>query len=240
MSFDRVRLPGRMSEAIARQIEEQVHGGRLRPEEMLPSENELMKQFGVGRNTVREALRMLEATGLVRIKQGARGGAMISRVSNEFVSDFLKKAFRLGGVSGEEFHAFRLALEPSIAEIVAARPSIDPEIISRMERKISEAQALHELKETTVLANMDFHVCLAEATENMMFIVLMTTMRAGLTAVAPLTKERFRSESIEYHKRILTAIKNRDPEKAKELMQSHLLQIGEVVRTDDFAAGEGQ
>jgi len=55
-----------------------------------------------------------------------------------------------------------------------------------------------------------------------------------------MTKERFRGESIEYHERILQAVKNREPALAKDLMHAHLLQAGEVVNADDFAAGEGQ
>jgi len=96
MLFARVRPPLRMSEAIARQIEEQVYRGELLPDQMLSSENKLMKQFGVGRNAIREAFRMLEASGLLRIRQGSRGGSFITHVSNEFVSDFLMKALRLG------------------------------------------------------------------------------------------------------------------------------------------------
>ena len=113
-----------MSEAIARQIEKQIHQGRLQPDEMLPPKNDLMKQFGVGRNTVREALRMLEASGLLKIKRGGQGGAIITHMSNEFVSDFLAKAFRLGGLSGRAFHDFRIAVEPSIAEIVAGEGEV--------------------------------------------------------------------------------------------------------------------
>jgi GntR family transcriptional repressor for pyruvate dehydrogenase complex len=225
----------RMSEAIARQIEEQVQQGQLLPDEMLPSENELMKQFGVGRNTIREALRMLEASGLVKIKQGARGGTIITSMSNEFVSDFLAKAFRLGGVSGESFHGFRIAIEPSIAETVASKEGgVNVEILAQMELKIAEAKALYESNEPTVLVNMDFHVLLAEATENMMFIVLLRTLRAGLTRVAPATKEGFRVETIEYHEKILQAVKNGNPAEARELMYRHLVQIGEVVKADGF------
>jgi GntR family transcriptional regulator, transcriptional repressor for pyruvate dehydrogenase complex len=240
MLFDKVRQPMRMSEAIARQIEEQVQRGQLQPDEMLPSENELMKQFGVGRNTVREALRILEASGLVKIRQGARGGAIITSMSNEFVSDFLAKAFRLGGVSGASFHSFRIAIEPSIAGIVASRAEeVNGEILARMESKIAEARALHASNEPTAFANMDFHVLLADATENMMFIVLLRTLRAGLARVAPVSKEGFRLETIEYHERILQALKDRDPAKARELMYGHLIQIGEVVKSDGFEVSEG-
>lgn len=239
MPFSRVRQPLRMSEAIARQIEEQIHRGQLQPDEMLPSENDLMKQFGVGRNTLREALRMLEASGLLRIKQGARGGAIITHMSNEFVSDFLVKAFRLGGLSGRAFHDFRSAIEPSIAEMVAGREEVDSTILARMEDSITEAKDLFGSNEPTVCANMDFHVALAEATQNMMFTVILRTLRAGLTTVAPLTKERFRGETIEYHERILQAVKNREPARARDLMCAHLVEIGEVVKADDFTNGEG-
>jgi len=199
-----------------------------------------MKQFGVGRNTVREALRMLEASGLVRIKRGGQGGAMITHMSNEFVSDFLAKAFRLGGVSGRAFHDFRMAVEPSIAEMVAGGEEVSGALLAQMEESIVDAKSLLRSDEPTVCTNMDFHVLLAEATGNMMFIVLLRTLRAGLTTVAPMTKERFRGESIEYHERILQAVKNREPGLARDLMHAHLLQAGEVVNDDDFAAGEGQ
>jgi len=216
-----------MSEAIARQIEEQVHRGQLQPDEMLPPENDLMKQFGVGRNTVREALRMLEASGLLRIKRGGQGGAIITHMSNEFVSGFLLKAFRLGGVPPEAFHSFRLAIEPSMAEIVTAKEKIDPEIILRMEENVSEAKALYESSEPTAYANMDFHVLLAEATENMMFIVVLRTLRAVFGTVTPHAKERFRAETIGYHERILHAVKHREPALARELMYAHLAEMGQ-------------
>ena len=83
-------------------------------------------------------------------------------------------------------------------------------------------------------ANMDFHVLLAEATKNMMFIVLLRTLRAGLTTVAPVPKERFRAETIEYHERILQAVKDREPALARDLMYAHLVEIGEVVKRRRF------
>jgi len=227
-----------MPEAIARQIEEQIHRGELRPGDMLHSEAELMKEFRVARNTVREALRMLEASGLVKIRQGSRGGTVITGLSNEFVSDFLMKAFRLGGISGESFHAFRVAIEPSIAETVAARQAINPAILEQMEKKISEARAVYEANEATALVNMDFHVLLAEATENIMFIILLTTLRAGLIMVAPANKEQFRYETIDYHSKILEAIKDHDPAKARRLMYDHLMEIGQVVKSDNFSNWE--
>jgi GntR family transcriptional regulator, transcriptional repressor for pyruvate dehydrogenase complex len=239
MPFAKVRTPVRMSEAIARQIEEQVHRGELLPDQMLPSENKLMKQFGVGRNTIREAFRMLEASGLLRIRQGSRGGSFITHMSNEFVSDFLMKALKLEGVSAASFHDFRTAIEPSIAAMVAAMDDVDPAIISQMEENVSKATAVYESQGVTALVNMDFHVLLAEATRNIMFIVIMKTLRAGMVDVAPLEAEVLRSETIACHKRILDAIKRRDPGEAREQMRLHLAQSDDIVRMKDFSHGVG-
>jgi GntR family transcriptional regulator, transcriptional repressor for pyruvate dehydrogenase complex len=230
----------RMSEAVARQIEEQIHRGTLKPDEMLPSENDLMKHFRVGRNTVREAMRILEASGLVRIKRGGQGGAIITHMSSEFVSGFLSKAFRLGGVSVRAFHDFRVAIEPSVAEMAAGREEVNPVLLTRMEESIAEARGLLRSNKPTVCTNMDFHVLLAEATANMMFAVLLKTLRMGIGTVIPTSKERFRCESIEYHEQILHAVRNQEPVRAKKLMHAHLLQAGQVVSADGFASGERQ
>ncbi|HEY7046922.1 MAG TPA: GntR family transcriptional regulator, partial [Jatrophihabitantaceae bacterium] len=66
--------PNRMSEAIVDQIKTLIRTNRLRPGDRLPSERELCERMGVSRVTVREALRILEAGGLVEIRVGARGG----------------------------------------------------------------------------------------------------------------------------------------------------------------------
>lgn len=65
---------GRASEDVVRQIKGAIHAGKLRPGDGLPSERELSERLGVSRVTIRDALRTLEATGLVEIRVGARGG----------------------------------------------------------------------------------------------------------------------------------------------------------------------
>lgn len=228
--FTSVKHPLRIPEAIVRQIEDRILLRELKPDEKLPSESELMKQFGVGRYAVREALRMLEASGLIKVKQGAKGGAVITRLSNEFVSDFLIKAIRFRGVSTEALSQFRLALEPSIAEILATREDLSPECLSEMEANIAEAKKLLGRKDVTAYANMDFHVLLAMATENPMFIILLKTLRANFNLIIP-PKNENQMDTIRHHESILAAIKRRDPAEAREAMRRHLVQMDEIFAT---------
>jgi DNA-binding FadR family transcriptional regulator len=112
---------------------------------------------------------------------------------------------------------------------------VKPAIISQMEENISKARSVYESQGVTALVNMDFHVYLAEATKNIMFVMMLKTLRAGLKDVAPLEAEVLRLETIEYHERILDAIKRRDPFEAREQMRLHLAQSENYVKMKDFS-----
>ena len=143
---------------------------------------------------------MLEASGLVKVKQGSRGGAVITRLTNEFVSDFLIKAIRFGEVSADALSQFRLALEPSMVEMLAAKKDIRGEFLSKMAENISEVRALYLRREVTAYGNMDFHVLLALATENPMFVILLRTLRAGFNLIIP-PRNKVQLDTIEHHEK---------------------------------------
>ncbi len=231
-TFKAVKSQIRMPDAIVRQIEEKILLGKLKPSSMLPSENQMVKEFGVSRNTVREALRMLEASGMIKIKQGSRGGAMVTQLTDEFVSDFLVKAIRIGSVSGDHVCQVRLGLEPYIAEMLAKKENINPELLSLMEKNVAEAKKIHEAGGITGYLDMDFHVLLAMATENPMFITILKTLKISFDIITTHLKERVESSTLKYHRRILKAIKERDSVTARELMYRHLLQIRDVMKTE--------
>ena len=227
--FKKVHLPLRMPEAIVRQIEKRIFEGRLKAGQILPPEKELMNQFGVGRNTVREALRILESSGLIKVKQGSRGGPVVTKLTNEFVSDFLMKAMRLQGVSPDQLSEFRLAIEPFMAELVAAKTDINPELISQMENNILDVKKLYKGKKVTAYRNMDFHVLIALATENPMFIVLIRTLRVSFNLISP-PQNKIQPITINYHQKILAAIKDRNPVEAREQMHRHMVEMAKVIR----------
>ncbi len=225
-----------MSDEIVRQIEDKILINELEPGSVLPSEGELMKQFGVSRSTIRESLRMLEASGMIKVRQGQRGGAVVTRVTNDFISDFLFKAFRLGRIPGESIGQFRIVVEPAMAGFLATIGDIGPALMAEFERNIADAQKICDGKRVTGYRNMDFHVLLAIATGNPMFIIMWNTLRSHLALISSpvLVPHENQRATIEYHRKILNAIKEHDPENARLHMHNHLIEVHRVVKDADF------
>src|SRR5919198_570539 len=83
--------PGRVSVEIVEQVKAAIREGRLAPGDQLPPERDLTQQLGVSRVSVRDALRMLEAHGLVEVRVGARGGAFVTAPAPRLVGEGLPK-----------------------------------------------------------------------------------------------------------------------------------------------------
>ena len=230
ISFKSVKNPIRMSDVIARQIEDKIISGQLKTDSALPPEAELLKQFGVSRGTLREALRTLEAKGMVKVRQGSRGGTIVTELTDEFISEILHKAIRLGRISVKDMSHFRLALEPSIAEMVAL-VDIDANLLSQMEKNILKAKVLCERNEDAVSTNTEFHLLLATASGNPLFVIILSTLMSSLISTEHASKIRRKIEgcTIDYHRNILEAIRSRDPVRARAEMYQHIIQIHKLL-----------
>src|SRR3954470_8085558 len=112
---------GRISEVIVEQMRILIREGKLVPGDRLPSERELCERFGVSRVTVREALRVLEANGLVEIRVGARGGAFVTAPSSRLVGEGIADLITLSTLSAAEVTETRIVLELGIVPLVCER-----------------------------------------------------------------------------------------------------------------------
>ena len=111
--------PTRASSEVVTQIREAILSGRFRPGDRLPTERELAQQFGVSRVTVRDALRALEAGGLIRVKVGGQGGPYVAEPDISQLSDSLGAHLQLRGSTFRELAEARLALETTAARLAA-------------------------------------------------------------------------------------------------------------------------
>ena len=109
------------SELLAREIVEEVVDRQMRPGELLPPEAVMLDHYGVGRASLREALRLLEAQGLVTLKPGPGGGPVVGKVDAANLGRTATLYFRLAGATYGLLAEAMLVLEPWLAELAAQR-----------------------------------------------------------------------------------------------------------------------
>jgi GntR family transcriptional regulator, transcriptional repressor for pyruvate dehydrogenase complex len=215
----------RASSAIVDQIRTAIVGGRLKQGERLPPERELATQFGVSRVTVRDALRALEATGLVAIRVGARGGAFVSAPSGSVVGQAMSDMMLMAAVSPADVVEARLLVELGTVTLACARATNDDlealrELAARAQRELEAGTYSREL-------SWEFHALLARAAHNGAVDGLTQSFRDSLS-MHPVRvrepRERAFAATVEEHGRILRAVERRDPATARREMANHLLR----------------
>lgn len=169
----------RAFEEIAGQIRKALAEGQLQVGSRLPAERTLAEQFGVSRNTLREALRSLEHAGLIRLQRGASGGAFISESSGEAVMTGLMDMFHLGVIEPAQLTEARIWLEPIIVREACKRAKATD--IRALNENIEAAEVAYQQGDFSRRAeiNLEFHRILARLTGN----PIMVTVVNGLLDV---------------------------------------------------------
>lgn len=163
----------RAFEEVAAQIRRRVIHGQLRAGDRLPSERDLALKLGVGRSTVREALRGLEIAGVVRSSRGVSGGACVVAPDGQVVSMGLQDMFQLGSVTPAQLTEARLEITASVVRLACAR--IDEAGLRALEDNVKASRAASDANDlaTRSRINMDFHRLLAAQTGNPVFVSIM-------------------------------------------------------------------
>ncbi len=214
---------GILSARAAQQIQELIRSGELRRGDRLPSERELSEYLGVSRTVVREAIKLLKAMGLVRVRQGV--GTFIAEPGPEILETPIAALMGSGPKVIADLHQVREILEPPIAELAAK--NITDEQIARLEEAMCDMEANTFHLERYIEADQRFHSILAEATGNSVLqlvaysIVDLMQKERHLCFASPGATQR----GCHHHRRILEAVKDRDPQMALAAMQDHLGQI---------------
>jgi GntR family transcriptional regulator, transcriptional repressor for pyruvate dehydrogenase complex len=221
--------PSRLYEQIVQQIEDSIVGGSLKPGDQLPPERELAQKFGVSRTAVREAVKVLREKGLVEAYSGR--GTFIKNETSQATRQSLDLMLKFGQPEGSvNLVEVRGILEPEIAALAAARIQ-EAHLITMREAVAVMDRSLHDV-DAYIEADLDFHLSLAEAASNPLILSLIDSI------VGLLREQRMRIFYVDggpqrgqsHHKRILEAMEERDPEKARDAMRAHLRQVREDSR----------
>ena len=214
----------RASSAIAEQIRQAIVTGQLAQGDRLPPERELAEQFGVSRVTVRDALRGLEAMGLIDVRVGARGGAFVTAPTGAVVGQTMSDMMMMAAVTSEDVVEARLIVELGTVTLACARATDDDlqqlrELSDRARRELGAGTYTREL-------SWEFHSLVAQAAHNAAVGGLTHSFRSSLSMHPIRTREgaRAHARTVEEHDRILAALERRDGETARREMAVHLLR----------------
>ena len=203
-------------------IKKQVESGQLLKGDKIPTERQLVELLGIGRNSIREALKVLDTIGIVDRRQG--DGSYIREEFYNWFSEPMRIAFMLSETNKKEIFEFRNMIEVEIATLAAQRIT---------DEEIEELKVCHdkliEKNEEQINAKYDkiFHSLLAKASKNMIIINSYNAMDYMLDQfIYNIRVDAFNNEGRELasriHHDIFEAIIHRNPKLAREAMKKHM------------------
>ena len=217
----------RIPEEIVGQISQLVHDGVLKPGDQLPPERELAQQMNVSRASVREAMRLLDTTGVVVVRPGA--GTFVAEDSIQAIVDAVSSRRSNGNTLIRDTFEMRLLLEPHVASLAAERATEGH--IVRM-RQLLDAQEADILQGGTgVEFDSKFHFAIANATNNHALVAITEAISDILSRsreISLLSPERSQL-SHQSHLEILEGIESGRRKQAEEAMYQHIERIDREV-----------
>ncbi|MFZ1977393.1 MAG: FadR/GntR family transcriptional regulator [Bacteroidota bacterium] len=212
-----------LSSVVESQIEEAIRKKTFLPGEKIPSESQLCQQFNVSRTAVREALRMLSARGMINIVKGK--GIFVCHISAETVMNPIRLYLEMKQERDYVFdlvHA-RQIIEPPIAASAALHHTEeDAEKLKKDQDDLEQSNG--DYKELTRL-DMLFHLDIAKASENSIIPLILDPIHQLIPPIKSsvyATVADAKQSAVEWHRKILIAILQRDAEGARAAMQHHL------------------
>lgn len=216
----------RAHEQVMAQIEDRILAGELSAGDHLPNERDLSALLGVSRPSLRESLRVLEALGVLEIRRGGDGGAVLVGTPGPGFVNLLKLQLALGQFSQTDVLHTRIALETWCcreAAISATDEDLDDleRILDQMDDPTIEAATFNAL-------DAAFHVRIAESTGNQLTAHLMQSLRIAINrqmvaAYARLEDWRETAKTVRAeHRDILRTLRDRDPEGAAAHVRDHI------------------
>jgi GntR family transcriptional repressor for pyruvate dehydrogenase complex len=228
----------RSSDDVSDQIRHAIATGRIREGQRLPAERELCEAFGISRPTLREALRSLEALGIIDIRVGKSGGAFAIAPSESTLGAALSTLLTFHGASPRDLAEFRLSFEVENAHWAAQRAQADD--VATLDQLVERANEAFRARAWQQVGEIDaaWHEAVARATENRLRIGISLGLHEAVLRnhSAVLRRPAERGWSLREHARsivgdiaeITRAIADRDAESAQVLMRAHVERGNEL------------
>jgi len=225
---DRTRRRKR-SDLIVEEVKRWVVTGKLVPGDRLPNERELMEMFEGSKGTIREALKSLEVQGLVRIKTGPKGGAVLETVTFDHATDLLRNYLHFQRPSGGDLYALRKLVEPELAVSVVGKLSEDD--FARLEdlvKTCAVTPSSQEERQVQRMAELEFHNVLASRCDNPLLSLVCRFLNDLVRDLVVYKKVQypeqteFSRSNLRYHIELIGAYRARAVGEVRRLMREHM------------------
>jgi GntR family transcriptional repressor for pyruvate dehydrogenase complex len=217
----------RLHEPVADQIRQAIFKGLIVAGHKLPPEREMAEHFQTSRVALREALRSLEKEGLISIKRGAGGGAFVADFDNALnaLADSLNTVVKLGSAKSANLTEMRCIMEPEITRLATLRAT--PEDLVAIETVVVAQENELASGELSRKLDMEFHRCIAEAAHNPVMSIVVSAVNQSIRNSILRSKrtEEMRQRVVKYHRDIFEAVRSGNAELAKNVMNSHVVDV---------------
>lgn len=208
-----------IGDQVFEQLKKQLLNSAWSQGEKIPSENELAQSLGVSRVTVRQAIQKLTVLGLLETRPG-EGSFVKEPKAGVYMNGIIPIAY-LGENSLNEVLEFRRTIEGVVAELAALK--INDEEIEQLEKCLKDMELNKDDLKLFSVADVKFHLTLAKATQNSLFIEIFNIMNDVLyDAMTMIVNKRGNSAGLHYHRLIVNAIKERNSDQVKKIMDEHM------------------
>lgn len=219
--------PGRaatLSADLVNEIRAALFEKRLKPGDHLGGEKDIAARSGVSRIVARDALRTLEALGIVEIKVGSGGGARIAHGDPRRFAEALAVQLQLAGTDVAEIMDAQRAVECLAAELAAEHATKDD--VARLVALNDEAQLLLDDVPGFTQNGALFHLAVTEASHNRVLAVqLQSLQHVSWPSRNPTLNRDVAAHVLEAHRELARLIAIRDPAAARRLMDDHVKMI---------------
>jgi len=216
----------RLYEDVLAQLQEYLIKDKIEPGHKLPSERELAQMFNVNRVSVREALAIMEANGVVERKIG--GGTFSASTVNFAATSLVQVLARNQNLIREAMQVRRV-IEPQLARLAALHQT--EELMQCLKHNLQRQQERLSNRQDIIDLDSEFHFYIARATNNTIIIGLVEALHDSLkgTRIKSLQAREGGNKSYQGHKAIYSALEARDADKAEEVMFDHLKQVERLI-----------
>ena len=216
--------PRSAADQIARQLRGALTTGALRPGDRLAPEPDMASDFGVSRATLREAIKILRAQGVLQTQRGARGGHFVVSPQTDVLAETVGQTFGLwfdaGDISVAEVDEARLVVERACVALAAERR--DDVDLAAMRQILQDARDPALTLEQFLEFEVRFHRRIAQAARNRLLELPMTAIHIVRPRTNRILRRPDRSLVLEQHTALYEAIAAGDPRLAQEALEAHV------------------